>query len=48
MSPTDEYVKKLFLQSEFQNKGNKQIKKRDSQQNLAVFLAGKDSERNII
>ena len=28
MSPTDGYVTKVFLDSEFQHKGNKQIKKK--------------------
>ena len=31
-------VTKLFLEIEFQLKGNKQMKKANSQQNLAVFL----------
>ena len=34
------YVTKLFLESEFQHKGNEQTK--------AVFLAGTDSENKII
>ena len=39
MSSTYGYVTKLFLESEFQHKGNKQTKKQtnaNSQQNLAV------------
>ena len=34
----------LFLESDFQHKGNKQTKKANSQQNHAVFLAATDSE----
>ena len=43
MSPTGTYgyVTKLFLESEFQQKGNKQT---NSQQNLAVFWVGTDLE----
>ena len=44
-------VAKLFLESEFQRKGNKETKKRkntNSQENLAVFLAATDSEIIII
>ena len=53
MSPTYGHVTKLFLELEFefQNKGNKQPKKKEnaiSQQNLAVFLAGIDSRNKII
>ena len=44
MSPTYGCVTKLFLESEFQHKGNKQTKNVNTQQNLAVFLAGTDSE----
>ena len=36
MSPTYGYVTKLFLESEFQHKGNKQTKNMNSHQNLAV------------
>ena len=43
MSPTNGHVTKLFLELEFQNKENKR-KNAISQQNLAVFLAGTDSE----
>ena len=48
MSPTYGYVTKLFLELEFQHKGNKQKKKVNSQKNLAVFLAGTDSENKNI
>ena len=48
MSPTYGYVTKLFLESEFQHKGNKQTKNANSQQNLAVFLTGTDSENKNI
>ena len=48
MSPTFGYVTKLFLESEFQHKGNKKRKHANSQQNLAVFLAGTDSENKNI
>ena len=38
-----------FLESEFQYKGNKQMKKNaNSQPDLAVFLARTDSENKII
>ena len=47
MSPTYRYMTKLFLELEFQHKGNKPIKKANSQQNLAVFLAGTDSEKKL-
>ena len=51
MSPTYGYVTELFLESEFQHKGNKQTKKKkknaNSQQNHAVVLAGTDSEKKI-
>ena len=47
MSPTYGYVTKLFLELEFQHKGNKETKNANSQQNLAVFLAGTDSEKEI-
>ena len=40
---------KLFLESEFQHKENKQMKKtRILSKNLAVFLAATDSENKII
>ena len=49
MSPTYMYVTKLLLESEFQHKGNEQMKKNvNSQQNHADFLAGTDSENKII
>ena len=48
MSPTYRYVTKLFLELEFQHKGNKQTKNTNSQQNLAAFLAGTDSENKNI
>ena len=56
MSPTYGHVTKLFLEFEFQNKGNKQTNKKKkkrkenaiSQQNFAVFLAGIDSRNKII
>ena len=48
MSPTYRYVTKLFLESEFQHRGNKRTKNANSQQNLVVFLAGTDSENKII
>ena len=47
MSPTYGYVTKLFLELEFQHKGNKRMKNLNSQQNLAVFLAGTDSENKL-
>ena len=50
MSHTYGYVIKLFLESEFQHKGNKQTKEKNanSHLNLAVFLAGTESETKII
>ena len=48
MSPTYGHVIKLFLEMEFQHIGNNQTKKVNSQQNLAVFLTGTDSENKII
>ena len=52
MSPTYGYVTKLFLEEEFQHKGDKQIKKNkknaNSQQNIVIFLAATDSEKKII
>ena len=50
-SPTYGYghMTKLFLESEFQQKGNKQTKKNSySQQKHAVFSAATDSENKII
>ena len=47
-SPIYGYVAKLFLESEFQHKRNKQTKNANSQQNLAVFSAVTDSENIII
>ena len=39
---------KLFLESEFQHKGHKQIKKNvNSKQNLAVFSTATDSEHKL-
>ena len=48
MSPTYGYVTELFLESEFQHKGKKQTTNANSQQNLAGFLAGTDSENKNI
>ena len=48
MLPTYGYVTELFLEWDFQHKGNKQTKNANSQQNLAVFLAGTDSENKDI
>ena len=39
---------KLFLESEFQHKGNKQTKNVNSQQNLVFFLAETESANKII
>ena len=39
---------KLFLEPEFQHKGNKQTKNAYSQQNHSVFLAATDSETKIV
>ena len=47
-SPTYGHVTKLFLESEFQHKGNKQMKNANSKQNLAVFLVATDSEHKTI
>ena len=47
MSPTYGYVTKLFLESEFQHKGINKQKNSDSQQNLAVFLTGTDSDTKL-
>ena len=48
-SPTYGHVAKLFLEAEFQHKGNnKQTKKCNSQQNLVVFSTATDSEIIII
>ena len=46
-SPTYGHVTILFLELEFQSKENKQMNM-NSQQNLAVFSAGIDSENKII
>ena len=35
MSPTYGHVTELFLESEFQHKGNEQLKNANSQQNIA-------------
>ena len=44
-SPTYGNVAKLFLESEFQHKGNKQMKKNvNSKRNFVVFSAATDSE----
>ena len=48
MSPIYRHETKLFLESEFQLKGNKQMENVNSQQNLAVFLGGTDSENEFI
>ena len=49
MSLTYGHVAKLFLESEFQHKGNKQMKKNAySQPDLAAFLARTDSENKLI
>ena len=48
MSPTCVYVKKLFLELEFQHKGNKQTKKYEFSVKSCVFLEGTDSESKII
>ena len=48
MSPTYGYVTKLFLESDFQYKGNKQTKKSELWAKSCNFLAGIDSENKII
>ena len=48
MSPIYGHETKLFLESEFQHKGNKQTENANPQQNLAVFLGGTDSENEFI
>ena len=48
MSPTNWHVARLFLESEVQHRGNKQMKNANSQPDLAVFLARTDSEYKII
>ena len=48
MSPTYGYVTKLFLESEFQHKGNKQSKNGEFSAKSCGFLAGTDSENKII
>ena len=47
MSPIYGYVTKLFLESEFQHKGNKQTKKTKFSAKSCVFVAGTDSENKI-
>ena len=48
-SPTNGHVKKLFLESEFQHKGNKQATKNvNSQENIAFSSAATDSDHRII
>ena len=42
------YMTNLFLEPEFQHKGNKQTKNASSQPNHAVFSAAKDSENKVI
>ena len=47
-SPIYGHVAELFLESEFQHKGNKQTKNAHSQQNLAVSSTATDLENIII
>ena len=47
MSPTYGYVTKLFLESEFQHKGNKQTKNANSQQNLAFSGQGQIQKTKV-
>ena len=47
-SPTYGHVTKLFLESEFQHKANKQMENVNSKQDIAVFSAATDSEHKII
>ena len=50
-SPIYGHVTKLFLESEVQYKGNKQMKKKKNanlQQNFAVFSAATDSDNKVI
>ena len=47
MSSTYEYVTKLFLESEFQHKGNKQTKKLEFSAKLCGFLGRTESEIKI-
>ena len=48
-SPTYGHATKLFLESKFQHKGNKEMKKnRNSKRNFAVFSAATDSKHKII
>ena len=47
MSPTYEYVIKLFLESEFQHKETNE-KNANSEQKLTVFLVGTNSENKNI
>ena len=42
------HVTKLFLNSEFQHKGNKQMKNVNFKQNLAVFSTTTDLENKIL
>ena len=48
MSPTYGYVTKLFLESEFQHKENKQTKKRELSAKSCGFLGRTDSENKNI
>ena len=48
MSPTYGHVTELFLESEFQRKGNEQTENANSQHNIAVFSAAIGSENEII
>ena len=48
MSPTYGYVTKPFLESASNTKEINKRKNANSQQNLAVFLAGTDSENKNI
>ena len=47
MSSTYEYVTKLFLESEFQHKGNKQMKKLELSAKSCSFLGRTESEIKI-
>ena len=46
--PTYGHMTKLILESEFQHKRNKHMKNANSQQNLAVLSAARDSKNKII
>ena len=46
--PTYGHVTELFLESEFQHKGNKQMKNANSKPNIAVFSEAIDSQNKII